>query len=121
MKIIKVFAIALFLLISAMPVQADGEYIGPAFRVFDDYCAVYVPDDWTYEGTNWIQYSNGKTGHATYKCKLHLTEGDPQVFYSEFAAFGIPVPGGDCWNVIDIDGEKGMWTGQCFGVWEDGD
>jgi len=121
MKIFKACAIFLFLIVLTLPVQAD-EHIGPAFHWSAGTCAVYVPDVWRYEGTPRIVWSNGRTGHATYKCKLHLVEGDPQIYFSEWSQEGFPIAdAGPCLNRIDIEGQKGMWTGQCFGTWNDGD
>ncbi len=122
MKAIKLFLVSFFVLFVSTA-QANGDYIGPAFRLDEDgFCGVYGYDpDWAYEGTSWTQYSNGKTGHATFKCKLALESGDPQIYYSEFSLDGFPVPGGPCLNTVSIDGYKGMWTAQCFGAWNSGD
>jgi len=119
--------VTLFLLVTSIfagsTAFADGEYIGPAYRFDDDlWCSVYVPDDWTYEGTYFVQYSNGKRGHATFKCKLVLTEGDPQLYYAEYDSGSYPL-GGDamCYTTISLEGEAGMWTAQCFNAWNSGE
>ena len=57
----------------------------------------------------------------TYKCKLEHESGYQQINYSEFSTDDFPVPGGSCYNTISLEGEKGMWTAQCFGVWNSGD
>lgn len=122
MKLIKVFAIALFLIVLTMPAQAE-EYIGPAFHWNGEYCAViFIDEGAVYEGQPRVVWSNGKTGHATFKCKMTLVDGDPQIYFSEFSQDGFPIDGaGPCLNRFDIEGQKGMWTGQCFGTWNDGD
>ena len=120
MKAIKLFLVSFFVLFVST-VQANGEYIGPAYRAEGGGCAVYVPDVWSYTGSYFIQYSNGNTGHATFKCKLEHESGDQQISYSEFSTDDFPVPGGSCYNTISLEGEKGMWTAQCFGVWTSGD
>ena len=105
---------------------ADGEYIGPAYRFDDDlWCSVYS-GDYTYEGTYFVQYSNGKRGHATFKCKLVLTEGEPQIYYAEYDSGNYPLggfgnPDAMCYTTIELNGEKGMWTAQCFNAWDDGE
>lgn len=119
MKVIKLFLVSFFVLFVSTA-QANGEYIGPAFRMDEDGgCTVFTPE-YLYSGTYWVQYSNGKRGHATFKCKLELAEGDPVISYFEFANEGFPIPG-SCFNTVSLEGNKGTWTGQCFGAWNSGD
>ena len=118
MKVIKLFLVAI-VVIFASTAHADGEYIGHAFRAEGGACGVFG-DGWSYEGPSFTQYSNGKRGHATFKCKLDLVGGDPVIYFSEWDSGSFPI-GGSCYTVIDISGNKGMWTSQCFGVWNDGD
>jgi hypothetical protein len=120
----------LFVAISVLTgstVFADGEFIGPALRVDSaDVCGVFIPEEYFYGGIAYIQFSNGKRGHATYKCKLALESGDPQVLTLEFDTGEFPLSdagyyGGSCYTTIEIEGETGMWTSQCFNAWESGD
>ena len=120
MKAIKLFLVSFFVLFVSTA-QADGEYIGPAFRAYGEYCSVYAGDVWGYEGSSFTQHSNGKTGHATFKCKMDLSWGDPQIAYYEWTDDGYPVPGGPCVSTVTLDGNKGMWTAQCFGAPNSGD
>jgi hypothetical protein len=107
-------------------VSANGVFVGPALRVDSaDTCGVLIPDEWEYAGVAYIQFSNGKTGHATYKCKLELQYGDPQLLIIELDSGEFPLSdagyfGGSCYTYIELEGDKGMWTSQCFNVWESG-
>jgi hypothetical protein len=107
---------------------ANGDYIGPAYRLDEGGgCSVYSPSEgWDYDGTYFVQFSNGKTGHASFKCKMELVAGDPVLYYSEYDSGGYPLdtlgyPGAMCYTTLEINGEKGMWTAQCFGAWDDGE
>ena len=116
MKLIKLLFVSTFILFVSTA-QANGEFLGPAFRVDEDFgCETFSPD-YVYTGTYFIQYSNGKKGHATYKCIMDGAEGDSVILHFEYAADGFPIPGGDCYNSVDLEGDRGMWTAQCFGVW----
>ena len=116
MKIIKLFLVSAFF-IFASTAQAD-DHIGPAFRLDPAGGCVAVLGSSSYHGDGIAQYSNGNTGHATWKCKLKLTAGDPTTFFTEFEGDVIGSDG--CWNTVSVEGKKGMWTAQCFGAWTDG-
>ena len=125
MKVIKLFLVAI-VVIFASTAHADGEYIGPAFRVDNDSGCSIFSGDYLYEGTYFIQFSNGKKGHATYKCKVRLTEGEGVIYYSEYDADGFPLsalgyPDAMCYATIELDIDAGMWTAQCFNAWESGE
>lgn len=121
MKAIKLFLISIFVL-AGSTAQAGEEYIGPAFRVDEGNSCYITAPGYEYSGTSWVQYSNGKKGHATFKCKLDLTDGEGVISYFEFASTveDFPIPG-SCFNTVSLEGEKGTWTSQCFGAWESGD
>ena len=97
--------------------------VGPAVRADDaGVCSVGYTDDsgaWIpiYEGSFRLHYSNGATGHMTFKCKMYRQEGqDPLTIEWEFADSPWP----NCYSTISIEGgKKGMWTAQCFGYWSD--
>ena len=120
MRMIKLCLVSFFVLFVSTA-QADGEYIGPAFRAYGEFCGVYLGDEWGYEGESFTQYSNGKTGHATFKCKMDIVYGEPAIYYTEWVVEGWPVPGGPCYTTVSIEGKKGMWTAQCFGASNSGD
>jgi hypothetical protein len=124
MKAIKLLLVTFFLLF-ASTVQADG-HIGPAFRLNGDgSCGWYVYDSF-YEGSWFVQFSNGNTGHATFKCKMKLQWGDGEYYYGEGESGGWPLdalgyPGAICYETLSAEGGAAMWTAQCFGAWEPGE
>ena len=121
MKAINLLLVSFFVLLISTAL-ANEEYIGPAFRVDDqDGCGFAGPDFW-YAGRWRVQFSNGKTGHATFKCKLKLTMGDGVIYYAEGDTGSWPLdsigyPGAMCYSTTELDVESGMWTAQCFGAW----
>jgi hypothetical protein len=100
-----------------------GEIIGPAYRQDGGGSCGVGNTGYDYEGDNTvrIQFSNGKTGHATWKCKLNLVDGDPQVSTSEFTSGSFLISGDVCQHTVQLEGETAMWTAQCFYVWFSGD
>ena len=122
MKMIKLLLVSFFVLFVSTA-HANGEFIGPALRVEPDgLCGTTLGDEYQYWGTQWIQYSNGKKGHATVKCKMELFVGEGVIYYSEFDSGSFPL-GGDamCYTTVELDVDKGTWTSQCFGAWNSGD
>jgi hypothetical protein len=121
MKSILLFLVSIIVLFGST-VQADEEFIGPAYRVdADGRCAV-TSSTYSYEGAGRTQYSNGKKGHATFKCKLDLTDGEGVISHTEADLGSFPL-GGDamCYTAIDLEVDTGTWTSQCFNAWESGD
>lgn len=116
MKLIKLLLISTFVLFVSTA-QANGVFIGPAYTTDPVFGCGVIHPDYEYWGDQKIHYANSKTGHATFKCRLELTSGDPQISYSEFASDTFPI--GECFNTISLEGDKGMWTAQCFGVWQE--
>ena len=121
MKMIKLFLVAI-VVIFASTAQADGEYIGSAFRVTAEGGCFWLTDDSTYEGDYWIQFSNGKKGHETFKCKMDLTDGEGVIHYSEGDTGGYPLnvlghPDAMCYQTLVADVDTAMWTVQCFSAW----
>ena len=124
MKMIKLFLVAI-VVIFASTAHADGEYIGSAFRLTDGGCGWEVNGS-VYEGSWFIQFSNGRKGHATFKCKMKLVEGDGGFYYAEGDSGGWPLnavgyPGAMCYETLVADGGAAMWTAQCFDAWESGE
>ena len=124
MKAIKLFLVAI-VVIFASTAHADGEYIGSAFRLTEGGCSWFV-DGSTYEGDAFIQFSNGKKGHATYKCKMNLTDGDGVIAYSEGDTGSYPLDfyghlDAMCYSTAEADVGAAMWTVQCFNAWESGE
>ena len=122
MRTLFVLLAVMFVLFSSAAVAGPPPGVGPSVLVTpdDDSCAVgYEDDDGfvpVYLGEYTLRYSNGATGHMTFKCKMELLEGfDPFVLYWEFA--DSPLPG--CYSTVSLEGEKGTWMGQCFGYWEE--
>jgi hypothetical protein len=116
------YILTLSLLLLTFPLAyADEDFIGAAVRVDEGgFCFVYM-SGFQYEGSFIVQYSNSKMGHATYKCKLELTDGIPTILFFEGPFKPEPIKTADsCWTTISLEGKKGMLTGQCFGVWEEG-
>lgn len=125
MKAIKLLFVSFFLLF-ASTAQADGEYIGPAFRVDEGGNCFWYTADWRYEGTSIVQYSNGKKGHATFKCKMTLIDGDGAIYYQEGDTGSFPLgstenPDAMCYTTLEADVNTAMWTSQCFNAWESGE
>jgi len=125
MKAIKLLLVSFFVLFISNA-QANGEYIGPAFRLDEDGGCGITSTDFEYWGTYFVQFSNGKTGHATFKCKLSLTVGDGVMSYSEGDSGTWPLgalgyPDAMCYTTTELNIEKGMWTSQCFNAWNSGD
>jgi len=121
MNAIKLLLVSFFVLLISNA-QANDEYIGPAFRLDEGGGCGFTGPDFGYAGTWKVQFSNGKTGHATFKCKLTLTVGDGVIYYAEGETGGWPLdatghPGAMCYTTTELDVESGMWTSQCFGAW----
>ena len=126
MKIIKLFLVAI-VVIFASTAHADGLYTGPAYRVTQDGGCGWFPEESFYSGNYFIQFSNGNTGHATFKCKLTLEDGEGVIHYSEGDTGGYPLnvlgyPDATCYETLESDGGKrAMWTVQCSNAWESGE
>ena len=120
MKIV-VFSVALILSATAWAIEPVEDF-HPLAAVHEEggLCWVAWGDGSRYEGTPRIVYSNSKTQHATYKCKLDLVGGDPKIYYSQYETGNQPMydVNGDtdavCLTELDIAGEGGMWVSQCF-------
>jgi hypothetical protein len=93
----------------SIPISADipEEWIGPAVRLDPGLNCWVGFGGSEYEGEGFIQFSNGKRGHALYKCKLQLTVGEPKYYYSESE-------NQDYVNILSLEGKKGMMTYQYF-------
>jgi len=123
-KAIKLFLVAI-VVIFASTTHADGEYIGSAFRLTEGGCYWGVNGS-EYEGSSFIQFSNGRTGHATFKCKMKLVVGDGTFYYAEGDSGSWPLnffgyPEAMCYETLVADGGAAMWTAQCFNAWESGE
>ena len=124
MKAIKLLLVT-FVLCFASTAQADG-HIGPAFRLDTGGGCGWELYDSFYDGTWRVQFSNGNTGHATFKCKMKLAEGDGEYYYGEGESGGWPLnaigyEGAICYETLSAEGGAAMWTAQCFGAWESGE
>ena len=60
------------------------EHIGSAYRLNDETvtCGWNIFDS-SYAGDFFLQFSNGATGHATFKCKMKLVAGDGALYQAE--------------------------------------
>lgn len=87
---------------SAVRISGSAGQCG--FITFPDTASVY-------SGLSLVkQYSNGATGHSTYKCKLELVFGPPAKGVWKWRESG-------CDWIVSLVGEKGMMTLQCDGQW----
>lgn len=119
MKLIKIFCISCLMLFASAALAGPPPGVGPSILVDEaGGCSVgyWDADVWVpiYAGIFSLRYANSKTGHMTFKCKMDLQEGqDPLVLYWETPDSPWP----DCYSTISLEGNKGMWTAQCFGYW----
>ena len=105
-----VLVVALLVLATSVASAAQPPGVDVAIRVSEYGCVVTVNSS-KYSSTKFFtQYSNGATGHSTYKCKLELEKGPPVDYFYEFSS-------SNCAYNISIEGKKGMWTSQCVGDW----
>ena len=107
-----IFVVVLLLLLATSVALADQPPgVAPAFRMESTtYCSLDA-GYFYYTGDIFKQFSNGATGHSTYKCKLELISGEPQYF-----SYGGPLYS-NCRYEVSLEGKKGMVTVQCFGDW----
>lgn len=121
MRMIKLFLVSFFVLFASAALADPPPGVGPSVLVDDGGgCSVgyFDGDVWVpiYAGTAKWRYSNGATGHMTFKCKMDLQEGqDPITLYWEFP--DSPLLG--CYSTISLEDNKGTWTAQCFGYWQE--
>jgi hypothetical protein len=112
MKKIVVWVLVVVLLVLATSVASAEKPPGvvAAIRISEDGSAVGINGS-LYRNTKcFTQYSNGATGHSTFKCKFELVKGPPAEFFRVWSF-------SNCDNTISINGNKGMWKRQCFGDW----
>jgi len=110
-KLVPLGLVLVLLLAATSVVSADPPPgVAPVLRI-DAYgeCGFYFPDA-AYQGDGVKQFSNGATGHTTWKCQLELLSGTPKYIYFEFSVES-------CDHTVSVEGNKGMWTIQCFGEW----
>ena len=100
---------------------ANGVYIGPAFKVDTAACTSSNSLNYYYGQHGPLQYSNGATGHATFKCKMDLITGPGEISLNEFTTEDWWGTGSVCSHTVYLEGKKGMWTAQCFYLWNSGD
>ena len=111
--VVVVFAI---MMLSAVAVSADpppGVDAAHSFINQNHSCGHSHNGAFYLGPTTKYHYSNGATGHFTWKCKSELVSGPPQYMY--FETLDVPYLG--CEGHVSLEGNKGMWTGQCFGQW----
>lgn len=105
-----VLVVVLLVLATSVASAAQPPGVDVSVRVEGGACVVGFSDSdyrWT---RSFTQFSNGATGHTTWKCKFELVQGPPQYEYWEFGF-------DNCSWTLSIDGKKGMLTQQCFGDW----
>ena len=118
MRVFFVLLTMMFALFSSAAVAGPPPGVGPSVLVIPDenVCLLTYQDVPIYVGEYTERYSNGATGHMTFKCKMDLQEGfSPLVLYWEVAE--VPYPG--CYSTISVEEDKATWMGQCFGYWEE--
>lgn len=105
--------VIVLVLLTATVASADTPPgVAPAIRMGFGMCEIlfFDPEDTRYVGDAVKVFSNGATGHSTYKCKFELVSGTPKYLYDEYEFVG-------CYRTVSIEGQKGMFTEQCFGEW----
>ena len=110
--VVGVLVVVLLVLATSVASAAQPPGVEVAIRVSEsEYgCGVGVNGSSYWSTKLFKQYSNGATGHSTYKCKVELVNGPPEDFFAEFSA-------GNCDYTISIEEKKGMYTRQCVGDW----
>jgi hypothetical protein len=108
--VVVVLVVVLLVLATSVASAAQPPGVDVAIRVSEYGCGVGVNSSSYWSTKFFTQYSNGATGHSTYKCKLELVQGLPEVYFIEFSS-------GNCDYTISIEGKKGMVTRQCVGDW----
>lgn len=83
--------------------------VGPA-EVWHDWmtCGATTLNGSSYVGVFEELRSNGSTDHRTYKCKMELVDGPGDYWY-------VGYPSSYCYSTVSFEGQKAMWTIQCFG------
>jgi hypothetical protein len=105
-----VLVVVLLVLATSVASAEEPPGVDVAIRVSEFGCGTSINGSLYLSTKFFTQYSNGATGHSTFKCKLELVQGPPEDFFMEFSS-------GNCDTTISIEGKKGMWTTQCFGDW----
>jgi opacity protein-like surface antigen len=117
-KIISLVLTLVLLLVVASAASAEQPPgVAPAVKIDPaGGCGLYGIDENGQEGVAYIGYyklifSNGATGHVTFKCKTELQPGYiPLYDYIEWSD-------DSCHNSISYEGNKATWTEQCVGLW----